>query len=126
MIKISKVKLSKKGIESLLSPLETDVLKILWQRKSSKVRSIYNHLKKKRKIALTSVAVTLDRLYKKGLVDRKTETGKGGVHYVYYIKFSRPEFEKHVLSNIVDKLIETFGSSAISYFHERFSKRKKK
>ncbi|MEM5802239.1 MAG: BlaI/MecI/CopY family transcriptional regulator [Candidatus Aenigmatarchaeota archaeon] len=126
MVNIKRMKLNRKGIESFLSPLEVDVLNILWKKKSSRVRTIYQQLRKKRRIALTSVAVILDRLYKKGLVSRKIGLGKGGAYYIYTVKFSRPELAKSILNNVVDKLIESFGSLAVTYFHERFAKRKKK
>jgi len=50
---------------SVLSPLEADVLKILWPDKSMKVKQIYDQLKPNRKVALSSVAVILDRLHDK-------------------------------------------------------------
>lgn len=108
---------------SLLSPLEADVLKVLWPNKSMRVRDIHTKLRPKRKVALSSVAVILDRLHSKGVVARKVETGRGGVRYIYYPKQNRSAFEKSVVENTVNKLIETFGANAVSYFNERFKKR---
>ena len=68
---------------SLLSPLEFSVLKVLWKQDSARVRQIYDKLKSSQKVALSSVAVILDRLFEKGLVNRKVETGRGGLRYVY-------------------------------------------
>jgi predicted transcriptional regulator len=108
--------------DSLLSPLENDVLKVLWPDKKMRVREIHSRLNGK-KVALSSVAVILDRLHDKGIVARKIETARGGVRYVYYPTQDRSAFEKSVVEKTVNNLIETFGSNAVSYFNERFRKR---
>lgn len=110
---------------SVLSPLETDVLNVLWPGRQLRVRDIYQRLRKERKVALTSVAVILDRLYEKGVVDRKIETARGGLRYVYFPKKDKAQFEKSVVEEAVNKLIDKFGTVAISYFNERFVKKGK-
>ncbi len=116
----------KRLFDSVLSPLENDVLTELWPASEMKVREIYQALRKRhRKVALTSVAVILDRLFAKGVVDRKIETARGGLRYVYFPKKDKQQFETSVVDNTVNNLIEKFGSVAISYFNERFVKRRK-
>jgi predicted transcriptional regulator len=107
--------------DSLLSPLEGDVLKILWPDKQMRVREIHEKLKSK--VALSSVAVICDRLHDRGIVARKIETARGGVRYIYYPTQDKNAFEKTVVEDTVNKLIETFGSTAVSYFNDRFRKR---
>ena len=107
--------------DSLLSPLESDVLKILWPNKKMRVREI--HTKLKSKVALSSVAVILDRLHDKQIVAREIETARGGVRYIYYPTKDKNAFEKSVIDKTVNKLIKTFGPNAVSYFNERFTKR---
>lgn len=126
--KIQKIRFEKKDLESFLSPLESDVLKTLWvnaddssKPKEMKVKEIYNLLKGKRKVALTSIAVILDRLYEKKIVSRKMKTGRGGIHYVYYPCATRENLEESIVKNVVNKLIDNFGNVAVSYFNERFS-----
>ncbi|HIG98623.1 TPA: hypothetical protein HA231_04335 [Candidatus Woesearchaeota archaeon] len=104
----------------VLSPLESDVLEALWPAGEMRVRQLYAILRKRRKVALTSVAVILDRLFEKGVVDRRIETGRGGLRYVYFPKKDRKQFEKSVVEETVNKLIGRFGSVAVSYFNERF------
>ena len=118
---MKKIKLAG-NFESVLSPLESDILKIIWPNKAMKVREIYSILKKDRKVALSSIAVILDRLHEKRIVDRKIETGRGGVRYIYFPLQSKKEFEKTVIEKTVDSLIQKFGSTAVSYFNERFKK----
>jgi predicted transcriptional regulator len=123
-MKFNKIRFEKKGVETLLSPLEADVLRILWENDNVKARDVYNVLKKKRKVALTSVVVILDRLHKKKLVKRTTKPGRGGYHYIYTPSTTKVDFEHSIMEGVTDKLIDTFGSSAVNYFNERFSKKK--
>ncbi len=124
MMKVNKIRFSKKGMETILSPLESDILDILCKRKSAKVRDIYNMLKRKG-TALTSVAVSLDRLHKKGILSRIIEYGRGGPHYIYTCESGKEGFEKSVVESVVNKLIENFGPSAVTYFNDRFGNKKK-
>jgi len=124
MTVFSRIRLHRKGLESLLSPLEADVLKILWAEKEARVRDVYSRLKSKRKVALTSVAVILDRLHKKKLVTRNIQVGRGGYHYIYMPRITRNDFESSIVAKTVDKLVENFGDVAVNYFYERFVKKK--
>ena len=51
-----------------LGPLESDVLRVLWNKGESTVRDVLEALD--RPLAYTTVMTTLDRLFKKGLLDR--------------------------------------------------------
>jgi len=110
------------SVESVLSPLENDVLKILWPDKSLKVRDIHVKLAKKRDVALSSVAVILDRLHDKHIVTRNAETGRGGIRYIYTPRHDKQGFEKSIVEVTVNKLIQQFGPTAVTYFNERFGR----
>ena len=109
---------------AILSPLEQDILKVIWPDKKMRVRAIYEKLKGKRQLALSSVAVLLDRLHCRSIVGRDVETGRGGVRYVYFPLQDKNGFEKSVVETAVNKLIQKFGSTAVSYFNERFARNK--
>jgi predicted transcriptional regulator len=119
---LTKIHIEKKGLETILSTLESDIMNILWKRNPLKVKELHELLKKKHKVAQTSIAVTMDRLYEKKIVDRKIESGRGGLHYLYYPSKTKQEFEKTIVDTTVNKLIEAFGPTAVSYFDERFKK----
>lgn len=108
------------AFEELLSPLEKDALRVLWPDKKLRVREIHKQLRKK--VALSSVAVILDRLHEKNVVGRSIETARGGVRYVYFPTQDKASFEKAVVEKTVNKLIEAFGSTAVSYFNDRFKR----
>ena len=119
------VRLTKKGIKTLVSPLEADVLAILWKdNKELHVRHIHNKVKKKG-IALTSVAVALDRLHKKKLVTRKMKSCRGGYKYIYSATKDKTSLERSIVEDSVERLIDNFGSVAVNYFNEKFSRRKR-
>jgi predicted transcriptional regulator len=120
VIEIKKMRISK-NFDSILSPLEEDVLQILWPNKKLKVREVYEILKsQKKKVALSSIAVILDRLHEKNIVGRKIETCRGGLRYVYCPQKDKKQFETSIIENAVNNLIERFGNTAINFFNERF------
>lgn len=51
-----------------LGPLEHSVMQVVWQMGSCSVRDVVQHLD--RDLAYTTIMTTMDRLYKKGLLDR--------------------------------------------------------
>ncbi|MBI4154913.1 BlaI/MecI/CopY family transcriptional regulator [Candidatus Woesearchaeota archaeon] len=111
-------------LKEVLSPLEQEILKVVWPNKSLKVREIYEQLKKsKKKVALSSVAVLLDRLFQKNIVGRKVETGRGGIRYIYFPLKDKKGFDRTIIVKVVDNLIKKFGDNALTYFDERFSKK---
>ena len=114
------IRFEKKNL-GILSPLENNIMEILWKHGDMRVRDVH----KKMDSPLTSVAVNLDRLHDRKLVRRKVETGRGGEHYIYSPILSEQGFHKSVLDQTVDKLIETFGSTAVTYFNQRFKEKKK-
>jgi len=121
VVPIKKLNL-KSDYGSLLSSLEADVLNMLWPDKKLKVREIYDQLKGTRVVALSSVAVILDRLHEKGIVGRSVEKARGGLRYTYYPKQDKLQFEKSVVEDVVNRLVDRFGITAVSYFNERFKK----
>ncbi len=71
-----------------LGHLETDVMDVLWQCSEGNVRDVIQHLD--RSLAYTTVMTTLDRLYKKGLLDRR----KSERAFLYTPRFSRQQWEQ--------------------------------
>jgi predicted transcriptional regulator len=72
----------------VLGPLEITVMEILWRHGDSNVHDVTQHLD--RPLAYTTVMTTLDRLYKKGLLNRR----KADRAFFYQPRFSRPEWEQ--------------------------------
>lgn len=71
-----------------LGPLEITVMEILWARGDSNVHEVAEKLD--RPLAYTTVMTTLDRLYKKGLLERR----KAERAFFYVPRMSRAEWER--------------------------------
>jgi predicted transcriptional regulator len=78
-----------------LGSLEFELMEILWSRGESSVRDVVHKLS--RPLAYTTVMTTLDRLFKKGLLDRH----KSDRAFVYSPLFSRQEWERRRAGNLV-------------------------
>jgi predicted transcriptional regulator len=80
---------------SPLGRLEFGVMEILWSRGESSVRDVIQRLN--RPLAYTTVMTTLDRLFKKGLLDRR----KSERAFLYSPRFSRPDWERKRAGDLV-------------------------
>lgn len=71
-----------------LGRLEFELMEILWSRDECNVREAASQLE--RPLAYTTVMTTLDRLYKKGLLDRRLQDRA----YLYCARWTREEWER--------------------------------
>lgn len=95
-----------------LGELEKHIMDILWEKKHATTRDVLTHLKKERKLAYTTVATILQRLFDKKLVGRK-EHGAG---YIYFPKVSKEIYTKNVAQSFLKNFIDSFGDIAIASF----------
>jgi predicted transcriptional regulator len=88
---------------SELGPLEREVMELIWRRPERaagvSVRDI--HLAIDGRLAYTTLMTTLDRLHKKGLLDRRKE----GRAFLYSPRFSPDEFERGVARGVINMLL---------------------
>ncbi len=104
-----------KELEAFLGPLEASVMDAVWDsEKPITVREIHEVLKKSKKIAYTTVMSTMNRLYDKGLLDRKIEKGKGGLYYVYWPVQEKQNFQKSAVREVIRSLMDNFGGIVTS------------
>lgn len=94
-----------------ISPLEQKVMDLIWERKACTVREAHQKLSK---LAYTTVATILQRLYIKGLVERN----KQNKAYVYSPKLSKEFYSKRLAKNFLDRFFSSFGNTAIASFAE--------
>jgi predicted transcriptional regulator len=78
-----------------LGPLEIEVMGKMWQFGPSNVRDVVGRLD--RTLAYTTVMTTLDRLFKKGLLDREM-TDRA---FVYTAKVTKEEFDRRRAGDIM-------------------------
>jgi predicted transcriptional regulator len=82
-----------------LGKLERQVLDEAWARREVSVRDIYVLFEER--IAYTTLMTTLDRLYKKRLLDRR----KVSRAFLYAPALTREEFEHGIREDVIDGLL---------------------
>ena len=88
-----------------LGPLEDEVMNLMWDRGESAVREVVECLA--RPLAYTTVMTTLDRLYKKGLLDRR----KADRAFLYSPRLTRPQWEQKRAGALMADLLRGRGKS---------------
>ena len=103
-----------KGLRSFLGELEEKIMEIIWDLGEAKVSDIAKELEKRygKRIAQTAITITCNRLYRKGLLDRKIGKGSGGLFYIYSPRMGKRELEKRVVEVILEGLVKSFGEVA--------------
>lgn len=95
-----------------MGQLEQQVMDILWEKKKCSAREILTNLETEKKLAYTTIATILQRLYAKGLLARK-ESAKG---HLYSPKVSKENYSKNIARSFLEKFIHSFGDTAIASF----------
>ena len=98
-------------IASELGPLEHQVMELIWRHTGEaaevSVRDV--HMAFEGRLAYTTLMTTLDRLHKKGWLERRKE----GRAFYYSPRFSPDEFERSAAREVINKLLGR-GRSIIS------------
>ena len=87
-----------------LAPLELDCMNTLWPLREATVREIRDRLAERRARAYTTIMTIMDRLARKGVVERR----KTGRKYVYRARLSAEEARAHALEQVLQNF---FGGS---------------
>lgn len=94
-----------KALVVSLGRLEQSVMKEIWRNREMSVRQMTDSLNNR--VAYTTVMTTLDRLYKKGLVERRKE----GRAFLYSPRFSPEELEQNMASDVISDLLDAESES---------------
>ena len=103
----------------MIGSLETEVMVSLRELGEGPARDVRVSLERRGiRLAYTTVATILARLYAKGLVRRRREPCQGGERYVY-----RPaEVEQKYLRNILRGVVAMFGPAGVVHLNEEIAK----
>ena len=93
-------------VESAFGALERDVLDVLWTRGDLAVRDVQSQLA--RPIAYTTVMTTLDRLYKKGVLDRR----RVGRAFHYSAAVTREQLRASIAGSVLAGLLQSRDDAA--------------
>ncbi|MGD6933040.1 MAG: BlaI/MecI/CopY family transcriptional regulator [Candidatus Bathyarchaeia archaeon] len=112
-----------KNLEAFLGPLESTIMTAIWDSKTRPitVRDVHESLQNTKKIAYTTVMSTMNRLYEKGLLDRRVEKGKGGLYYVYWPVLEEQAFKKSAVGEVLSSLLDNFSEVVANYLTDKSS-----
>jgi predicted transcriptional regulator len=101
-------------LPNTLGELELLVMEALWQQPHQDAKNVCNNIPRARQPSLSTVQSTLERLYKKGLVDRI----KTGHAYTYYSSVSRSSLLARLMGDVIhllhDGRLETILNSFVN------------
>lgn len=100
-----------------LGELEREVMEEVWQRGEASGREMHEAFGER--MAYTTMMTTLDRLFKKKLLDRRKE----GRAFVYTPRISREEFESGVAKDMIDGMLGSDAEPVLAYIVEAVSER---
>ena len=107
----------------MLTELEKKIMDVLSKLGEADVKRIKEALAKDNgKIPYTTIASTLERLYKKGFVKRKEVKSRGrlGKKYVYYVEKS---VEDVFAEKILENFVKIFGEYEIHHLEDKIDKK---
>jgi len=110
-------RLLRRSPSTQLGPLEQELLSALWMRGSATVREMIDA--GGIDLAYTTVMTTLDRLYKKQLLNRSAE----GRAFRYFPRYTQEELEKAAVGETIRQLLGSGEAAALplSYLVEAVS-----
>jgi len=109
----------RQGLQTVLSPLESEVMGIMWREKSATARTVYTLLKSKHSVNRPTVTAAMNSLCKRGLLKKTISKGRGGLRYVFKVQISRRRFEREVVGKVIDSLLESYKKTAKKQMREK-------
>ncbi len=103
----------------MLGSLESEVLHSLRELDEAPAREVRHALERRGiRVAYTTVATILGRLFSKGLVRRRRESCRGGGRYVY----RSADVEQKYLKNLLRGVVAMFGPAGVVHLNEEIAK----
>jgi BlaI family transcriptional regulator, penicillinase repressor len=93
-----------------LAPLELACMNTLWPLGEATVRDIRDRLAQRRPRAYTTIMTIMDRLARKGVVERR----KSGRAYVYRARLTADEARSQALAQLIDNFFDGSRESLIA------------
>lgn len=109
----------KNGLRTVLSPLESEVMEVMWREKRATTRTIYTRLKGRHSVNRSTVNVVMSSLCKRGLLSSRVGKGRGGLKYIYKVRFSRARFEREVVGKVLGSLLTSFERTTRKQMKEK-------
>lgn len=101
-------------LQKTLSPLEQEVMNVVWELNECSIRDVVEKLNQEKKRAYTTVATVLQRLFEKSVVNRNSH----GTILFYKPKVSKEIYGKKMAKSFIHTFMSSFGEVAIVSFAE--------
>lgn len=112
----------KEGYQTVLNPVESEIILIMWREKRATVRTVQTLLSNKKSLKRSTVNAAMKSLCERGLLSSSISKGKGGLKYVYKIKISRRKFEREIVGKLLDSLLNSYGKTAKKIMREKLGR----
>ncbi len=99
------------SLDSLLGPLEQDVMDVVWRLRDTTVRDVHAELSTSRDIAYTTVMTTMARLARKGTLKRDT----ADLAHRYRPVVSRDQYGRGAVGDVLAWLLDRYPEPAVAY-----------
>lgn len=113
----------KEGFQTVLNPIESEIILIMWREKRATVRTVQTLLKNKTKLKRSSVNAAMRSLCERGLLSSSVSKGKGGLKYMYRVKISRRSFENEIVEKVLDSLLNFYEKKTKKMMREKLGRR---
>jgi len=113
----------KEGFQTVLNPVESEIILIMWREKRATVRTVQTLLNNKTNCKRSTVNAAMKSLCERGLLSSSVGKGKGGLKYIYKVKVSRGKFEKDVAGKVLDSLLKSYDKKAKKLMREKLGRR---
>ncbi len=108
------MKINKIGkLRQPLGALEADIMEAMWALSDASVRQVFDRLRKKRKIAYTTIMTVMSRLHNKGVLKRRLNDDGA---YIYRPAQDKKIFIAAISKKAITDLIKSFGEVAVAQF----------
>ncbi len=106
------------GLNAIFGELEAKIMEILWEMGPLKGKIIHQEITKEKKLAYTTILTVLDRLSKKGFIEKIQKP-----HSIIFIPtVKKEEFKKFLVKQLINSAVNISNELAISTFADTFSK----
>lgn len=102
----------REGYGKILGFLEQEIIEVLWSKGEATGKEIFDIVKSSREIALTTVLTVLERLAKKGLVNKM----RGESVYIFKPSYTKDEFAHKVSQEVLKGIFEISANGASASF----------
>ncbi len=97
-----------------LTPIEQDVMSVIWDNPGCDVRTVFSRLAQEREIAYTTVMTMMNRLVEKQVLRREKSANK----FLYFPLTSRKQAAKGFLANFFTTMFDQYGQDGVTAFVE--------